>query len=144
MAALQGRVGMRVAAVPVGESVCRDVGAMLQPMLLETLHPQTFSGTIGLSIHFKDGVLCHIRQLDNEDIAPGAQKKASGQTASQDVSSVLNSAIVDLREKLQPIKPGYFGIVTLTIELEAGICRKVNWDRERIHQRNEIVRQRTN
>lgn len=125
------------------ELVARDVGGILRQMLLATLHPQRFTGEIGLAIHFKDGVLCHIRQTDIDSILPGTKENKPAQAESaDDVDRILASAIDDLRQKLQPISAGYFGVVTLTIELNAGICRKVNWSRDRIFQPHELSRMR--
>jgi hypothetical protein len=138
MAALQGRVGIRSGMGPAREEIVRDVSTILRPMLVASLFPCQFSGTLCLSIHFKDGIVCHIRQTDIDQITPGAkQDKPRAACDSKDIDSVLQSAMVDLRAKLTTIARGYFGIVTLTIDLDAGICRKVSWQQERIYRRNE-------
>lgn len=136
MAGLQGRVNTTAQKPQPFESVAQDVAKILYPMLVESLYPRTFTGTIGLSIHFQDGAVCHIKQLDNDQTVPGSRPMATKEGAKDwDLDHVLQSAIRDLRVKLDTITPGYFGVVTLTMEIEAGICTLISWGRERVHRK---------
>jgi hypothetical protein len=118
-----------------------DVAAILHPLLVESLYPRTFTGNIALSVHFQDGNVCHIKALDSDEQEPGklvstfvSSKDAADGGAGQ-VGNVLESAIRDLRVKMGTIAPGFFGVVCLTIEIEAGICSRVIWARERVHRK---------
>lgn len=111
------------------DGICRDVSNVLRPILLESLHPRTFTGKIGLSIHFQAGSVRHIKALDGEEQTVGVQRPGLTEPAGGD--NVLESALADLRGKLPAMLAGASGSLTLTIEVEVGICRKVVWDRER-------------
>lgn len=141
MAALQGRVANRAVLQTdpkqlAIDSTAKDVAAILHPLLVETLHPRTFTGNIAISLHFQDGNVSHIKVLDSDELEPGSAREPNKSTGEAEVANVLESAIRDLRLKLASISSGYFGVVTLTIEIEWGICILVTWARERVHRRN--------
>lgn len=134
MTALQGRVNRlgTLTADPAQlaiDSVCRDVSHVLRPLLVESLHPRTFTGKVGLSINFQAGSVRHIKTLDGEEQTPGVQRPPASEPAGGD--NVLESVLADLRGKLPAMLAGASGSLTLTIEVAVGYCRKVTWDRER-------------
>lgn len=149
MAGLQGRVGIRTAEKPVANSISttdlvKEVASILHPMLVMSLHPQTFTGDLGVSIHVQDGSVCHVKEFSNSKLKPGdtpprelerlPQKLAASGEKLTD--NVLESATRDLRLQLTTIAAGYFGVIVLTLEIDRGVCTLVTCGRERVHRRN--------
>ena len=111
------------------DAICRDVITILAPLLAECLYPRTFTGKLGVTLNFQNGAVRHIKSLDGEEQTPGvAEREPAGPG---DSGNVLESVIADLREKLPGLLAGYSGSLSLSIAIEAGICRKVVWERER-------------
>lgn len=129
------------------DGIVRDVAAILYPLLAENLFPQLFTGEIALSVHLDDGHVRHIKAIDSCKRQPGWREPASGvaagggaagvaggAAANSDVDHVLHSALLDLRGKLSTVSAGFFGAITLTIQVERGICKMITLERERFHR----------
>lgn len=115
------------------DGTAKHAAGLLYPLLLESLHPQQFSGDLGLSIHIQEGRIYHIREFITSKEQPGVVK--SQNSPPDDLGgNVLESAIASLRGQLSPIGADYFGIITLTIEVRQGICRMVQCGRERVYK----------
>lgn len=149
MGGLQGHVQRRatsagysaaVAATPLQsprgidlDGTAKHAAGLLYPLLRESLHPQQFTGDLGLSIHIQEGRIYHIREFITSKEQPGVVK--SPQQPPDDLGgNVLESAIGSLRGQLSPIGADYFGIITLTIEVSRGICKLVTCGRERVYK----------
>jgi len=120
------------------DGTAKHAAGLLYPLLLESLHPQQFSGDLGLSIHIQEGRIYHIREFITSKEQPGVVRgglQGSQQTPPDDLGgNVLESAIASLRGQLSPISSDYFGVITLTIEVRHGICRMVQCGRERVYK----------
>jgi len=115
------------------DGTSKHAASLLYPLLRESLHPQQFTGDLGLSIHIQEGRIYHIREFITSKEQPGVVK--SQQAAPEDLGgNVLESAIASLRGQLSPIGADYFGIITLTIEVSRGICKLVQCGRERVYK----------
>lgn len=116
------------------DGIARDVAMILRPILAESLYPQKFTGDVSLAVHFDDGNVRHIRAIDLGKKKPGEIPAAAvvvETNKSPDIDYVLNSAIADLRNKISTIAAGFFGAVTLTIQIEYGICTLITLGSER-------------
>lgn len=129
------RQAVRELRYGVFESVAQEVSRILNRMLEQSLYPRTFTGTLGIAIHFQAGSVCHIREIDDDQFEPGMKAVAAADENGTDVAKVLNSAMSDLEAKLASIEGNFWGVLALTMVLNAGICRKVSWARDQIHKR---------
>jgi hypothetical protein len=101
------------------EQILKASEVLLRPRLYRILNPNVINTELRISVHFKDGLLTHMKEYESEPSyvadLPAAQPDESY------VRSVLLSALHTLKMRLEArLNPGWYGHVALSIAISNG------------------------